>query len=74
MVQQKRTTDHIIFNKPVTFYNVFISALGILWWVSVWGVASEIIYINVKKRKYVIYLILGLSIILVSKLFNLRIL
>ena len=74
MVQHKRTTDHIIFNKPITFYNVFISTLGILWWVSVWGMASEIIYINVKKRKYVIYLILGLLIILASKLFNLRIL
>jgi hypothetical protein len=73
MVEQKETTSDIL-SIPVTFYNVFISALGILWWVSVWGVASEIIYINVKKRKYVIYLILGLSIILVSKLFNLRIL
>ena len=73
MVEQKETTSDIL-SIPVTFYNVFISALGILWWVSVWGVASEIIYINVKKRKYVIYLILGLSIILASKLFNLRIL
>ena len=74
MVQHKRTTDHIIFNKHITFYNVFISTLGILWWVSVWGMASELIYMNVKKRKYVIYLILGLSIIVASKLFNLRIL
>tara|TARA_B110000196_G_C20629617_1_gene423349 strand:+ start:234 stop:455 length:222 start_codon:yes stop_codon:yes gene_type:complete len=73
MVEQKETTSDIL-SIPVTFYNVFISALGILWWVSVWGVASEIIYINVKKRKYVIYLILGLSIIVASKLFNLRIL
>ena len=73
MVEQKETTSDIL-SIPVTFYNVFISALGILWWVSVWGMASEIIYINVKKRKYLIYLILGLSIILVSKLFNLRIL
>ena len=73
MVEQKETTSDIL-SIPVTFYNVFISALGILWWVSVWGMASEIIYINVKKRKYVIYLILGLSIILASKLFNLRIL
>lgn len=56
--------------KNVTINNAIISILGVLWWISIWGFVSDIIQKYVDKYHYVVYLLLGITLLVVSRTYN----